>query len=169
MKLYSVTGYCWIFTVVRVLFSLVLSTVTYEVSLWKVIKVQWKVQVKSKVQLRTLMFFGKVWINMKSCYDFMFFITVCYSFIGFKCVLQKFKDQKKKWLEICQTLKNYRNFERNRIWSNFKCTKKGQASLSKFWHMSFMGCRYRQKSNMENAFWNHREQDFEKYTDILQN
>ena len=31
---------------------------------------------------------------MKSYYDFMFFSTVCYSFKGFKCVIQKLEDPK---------------------------------------------------------------------------
>ena len=36
----------------------------------------------------------KVRINMKSYYDFMFFSTVCSSFKGFKCVIQKLEDPK---------------------------------------------------------------------------
>ena len=32
---------------------------------------------------------------MKSYYDFMFFSTVCSSFKGFKCVIQKLEDPNK--------------------------------------------------------------------------
>ena len=39
--------------------------------------------------------FVKVWINMKSCYDFMFFSTVCSLFKGFKCVIQILFDPTK--------------------------------------------------------------------------
>ena len=50
---------------------------------------------------------------MKSCYDFMFFSTVCSSFKGFKCVRQKLEDPQKK-LEICQTQTNGVNFVKPR-------------------------------------------------------
>ena len=39
--------------------------------------------------------FVKVWINMKSYYDFMFSSTVCSSFKGFNCVIQKLEDPEK--------------------------------------------------------------------------
>ena len=57
--------------------------------------------------------FLEVRINMKRYYDFMFFSTVCSSCKGFKCVTQKLGDPK-KWLEICQTQKNSRNFAKPR-------------------------------------------------------
>ena len=41
--------------------------------------------------------FVKVGINMESCYDFMFFGTVCSSFQGFKCMIQKLEDPKNSW------------------------------------------------------------------------
>ena len=83
LKLPSVTGYCSLFSVVRVLFSLVLSAMTYEVSL------------RNTVPLRRLILFVKVGIKMKSYYDLMIFSTVCSSFQGFKCVIQQLKDPKK--------------------------------------------------------------------------
>ena len=43
----------------------------------------------------------------------LFFSTVCSSFKGFKCVIQKLKDPKKQ-LEICQTQKNSENFAKPR-------------------------------------------------------
>ena len=58
------------------------------------------------------MLFVKVRINIKSYNDFMFFSTVCSSFKGFKCVIQKLEEQKN--LEICQTSENRRNFVKPR-------------------------------------------------------
>ena len=43
----------------------------------------------------------------------LFFSTVCSSFKGFKCVIQKLEDPK-KYLEICQTQKNNGNFVKPR-------------------------------------------------------
>ena len=43
----------------------------------------------------------------------LFFSTVCFSFKGFKCVIQKLEDPK-KYLEICQTPKNSGNFAKPR-------------------------------------------------------
>ena len=50
---------------------------------------------------------------MKSYHYFMFFSTVCCSFKGFKCVIQKLENPE-KWLEICQTQKNSGNFAKPR-------------------------------------------------------
>ena len=53
-----------------------------------------KIQTKKNRMTQDAMFV-KVWINMKNYYYFMFFSTVCSSFKGFKCVIQKLEDPKK--------------------------------------------------------------------------
>ena len=114
------------------MFSLALSTITNEVS------------------LRRLTLFIKVWINLKSYYNFMFFRTVCYSFKGFKCVRQKLEVPKKipgylsdpnntwnfaKPRKIAQMFAN----TENRIWPNFRPKKIGQANFD-MWKYLCRGC-----------------------------
>ena len=36
-------------------------------------------------------------MHIKSYYDFMLFNTVCFSFKGFNCVIQKLEDTKNSW------------------------------------------------------------------------
>ena len=36
-------------------------------------------------------------MHIKSYYDFMLFSTVCFSFKGFNCVIQKLEDTKNSW------------------------------------------------------------------------
>ena len=67
MKLPSVTGCYSFFTVVSLFFSLALSTMTFEVSLRKTVPLRMR-----------LMLFAKVWIYMKSYYDFLFFRIVLF-------------------------------------------------------------------------------------------
>ena len=54
------------FSLVKVFFSLASSNMTYEISLGQA------------VLLRELILFFKIWINMKSYYDFMVFSTLCF-------------------------------------------------------------------------------------------
>ena len=99
MNLPSVTGYCSLFTVIRLLLSFFLSTMIYDMSL------------REGLPLLRLMFSVKVWINMKSYYRFMIFNTVCSSFKGFQCVVQKYvypKNSEKlaKLIKIAQKFSN---------------------------------------------------------------
>ena len=48
-----------------------------------------KIQTQKNRMTQASAMLVKVWINMESYYDFMFFSTVCSSFKGFKCVIQK--------------------------------------------------------------------------------
>ena len=119
LKSPSVIYYFSLSTVARALVRSALWTMTFEVSLRKA------------VLLKSLIWFVKVWMNMKSYYDFIFFITVHSSFKEFKCVIQKLDDlkiyleicQTKKLAEILQKIKNSSKIwktQKNRSLSNFK-------------------------------------------------
>ena len=69
-----------------------------------------RISLREAVTLRRLVLFVKVWINMKSYYDFVFFSTVCFSFKRFHSSGWFKIVRPKKYLEICQTPKNSRNF-----------------------------------------------------------
>ena len=134
LKSPSVIYYFSLSTVARALVLSVLSTMTFEVSLRKA------------VLLKSLIWFVKVWMNMKSYYDFIFFITVRSSFKEFKCVIQKLDDLK-IYLEICQTKKLAEILQKIKNSSKIWKTQKNR-SLSNFksiyvfffliltWHMS---------------------------------
>ena len=94
LKSPSVIYYFSLSTIARALVRSILSTMTFEVSLRKA------------VLLKSLIWFVKVWMNMKSYYDFIFFSTVRSLFKEFMCVcvIQKLDDLK-IYLEICQTKK----------------------------------------------------------------
>lgn len=92
LKSPSVIYYFSLSTVGRALVRSILSTMTFEVSLRKALL------------LKSLIWFVKVWMSMKSYCDFIFFSTVRSSFKEFKCVIQKLDDLK-IYLEIRQTKK----------------------------------------------------------------
>ena len=68
------------------------------------INYDFEISFKKALPLKRLKLFVKVWVNMKSYYDLLFFSVVCSSFKGFKWTIPKLKDSQ-KIAGICQTPK----------------------------------------------------------------